>query len=212
MQLHHSFYKLNTRPKILIILILRLHVIFCTVDDIFMPPHRKIGGILFYRCPSVRPYVRLSVCTNLTFSHYSYTNLVTQLIFGMKAHLIDTHLLVPRSSSSAKVKVKYQGHVSQKMGVSGALVFHKHILFLLQICLVFEDQGKYTHRCLEETVSHEIDCYFRLCLNGYFSFFRTMRPDNRLFILTRHCFYRNGRHHIRTFCSSGLFRILFVTD
>ena len=45
----------------------------------------------------------------------------------MKAHLIDTHLLVPRSRSSAKVKVKYQGQVSQKMGVSGALVFHKHI-------------------------------------------------------------------------------------
>ena len=47
----------------------------------------------------------------------------------MKAHLIDVHLLEPRSRSSAKVKVKYQGHVSQKMGVSGALVFHKHILF-----------------------------------------------------------------------------------
>ena len=47
----------------------------------------------------------------------------------MKAHLIDTHLLVQRSRLSAKVKVKYQGHVSQKMGVSGALVFHKHILF-----------------------------------------------------------------------------------
>ena len=46
----------------------------------------------------------------------------------MKAHLIDTHLLVPRSRSSAKVKVRYQGHVSQKMGVSRALVFHKHIL------------------------------------------------------------------------------------
>ena len=42
---------------------------------------------------------------------------------------MDTHLLVPRSRLSAKVKVKYQGHVSQKMGVSGALVFHKHILF-----------------------------------------------------------------------------------
>ena len=41
----------------------------------------------------------------------------------MKAHLIDTHLLVPRSRSSAKVRVKYQGHVSQKMSVSGALVF-----------------------------------------------------------------------------------------
>ena len=48
----------------------------------------------------------------------------------MKAHLIDTHL-VPRSRSSAKVKVKYQAHVSQKMGVSGALVFHKHILLNL---------------------------------------------------------------------------------
>ena len=39
-------------------------------------------------------------------------------MFGMKAHFIDTHLLVPRSRSSTKVKVKYQGHVSQKMGVS----------------------------------------------------------------------------------------------
>ena len=47
----------------------------------------------------------------------------------MKAHLIDTHLLVPRSRSCTKVKVKYQGHVSQKMCVSGALLFHKHILF-----------------------------------------------------------------------------------
>ena len=48
----------------------------------------------------------------------------------MKAHLIDTHLLVPRSRPSAKIKVKYQGHVSKKMGVSGAFVFHKHVLFL----------------------------------------------------------------------------------
>ena len=49
----------------------------------------------------------------------------------MKVHLIDTHLLVPRSRSSAKVKVKYQGNVSQKMGVSGELVVHKHIFFPL---------------------------------------------------------------------------------
>ena len=50
----------------------------------------------------------------------------------MKAHLIDTHLLVPRSRSSAKVKVKYRGHVSQKMDVLGAFVFHKHILFKVE--------------------------------------------------------------------------------
>ena len=47
----------------------------------------------------------------------------------MKAHLIDTHLLL--SMSYAKVKVKYQGHVSRKMAVLGALVFHKRILFFL---------------------------------------------------------------------------------
>ena len=51
-------------------------------------------------------------------------------MFGMKAHLNDTRLLVPRSRSSAKVKVKYLRHVSQKIGVSGALMFHKHILLL----------------------------------------------------------------------------------
>ena len=47
----------------------------------------------------------------------------------MKAYLINTHLLVPRSRSPAKVKVRYKGYISQKMAVSGAFVFHKHILF-----------------------------------------------------------------------------------
>ena len=46
----------------------------------------------------------------------------------MKAHLINMHLLVPRSRSSAKVKVEYQCYISQKMAILGALVFHKHIL------------------------------------------------------------------------------------
>ena len=51
----------------------------------------------------------------------------------MKAHLINMHLLVPRSRSSAKIKVKYKGYISQKMAVLGAFVFHKHILFLTVI-------------------------------------------------------------------------------
>ena len=51
----------------------------------------------------------------------------------MKAYLINMHLLVPRSRSSAKIKVKYKGYISQKMAVSGAFVFHKHILFFLDI-------------------------------------------------------------------------------
>ena len=39
------------------------------------------------------------------------------------------HLLVQRSRSSAKVKIKYKGYISQKMAVSGAFMFHKHMLF-----------------------------------------------------------------------------------
>ena len=47
----------------------------------------------------------------------------------MKAYLIKMHLLVPRSKSSGKVKVKYKDYISQKVAVSGAFMFHKHILF-----------------------------------------------------------------------------------
>ena len=53
----------------------------------------------------------------------------------MKSHLINTHPLVPRSRSSAKVKVIYHGYISEKISVSGALVFHKHIL-LQQKCAI----------------------------------------------------------------------------
>ena len=66
----------------------------------------------------------------------------------MKAHLIDARLLVPRSKSSAKAKVKYQGNVSQKMGVSGALVFHKHILFFINFTGTARQQ--ISHSALQE--------------------------------------------------------------
>ena len=47
----------------------------------------------------------------------------------MKAYVINIDLLVPRSRSSAKVKIKYKGYISKKMAILGAFVFHKHILF-----------------------------------------------------------------------------------
>ena len=40
----------------------------------------------------------------------------------MKANLIDTHLLVSRSRSSATVKVKYQGHFLKKNGCFGGIM------------------------------------------------------------------------------------------
>ena len=49
----------------------------------------------------------------------------------MEAHLINTHLLVPRSGSSAKVNIKYQGHISQKMGfIGGISVSQTHLVTL----------------------------------------------------------------------------------
>ena len=50
----------------------------------------------------------------------------------MKAYLIKMHLLVPRLRSFAKVEVKYKGYISQKMAVSGAFMFLKHILFFIR--------------------------------------------------------------------------------
>ena len=58
----------------------------------------------------------------------------------MKAYLINMHLLVTRSRSSAKVKVKYKDYISQKNGLFGSIVFHKYILFFMEtyeICRVF---------------------------------------------------------------------------
>ena len=46
----------------------------------------------------------------------------------MRVHLMDTHLMLPRSRLSAKFKVKYEGHIFQKLATSWSLVFHKHSL------------------------------------------------------------------------------------
>ena len=86
----------------------------------------------------------------------------------MKAHLIDTHPLGPRSRSSAKVKVKYQGHVSEKMGVSGALVFHKHISFTLSVQIsILLDCGQTQNGQNRHTHTHPIlGAIGHRCSNG----------------------------------------------
>ena len=67
---------------------------------------------------------------NLTFSFSFHIIQVTMLIFGMKAHLINTHLLVPRSRSSAKVKIEYQSYISQKNGRFGGItVSQTHLVY-----------------------------------------------------------------------------------
>ena len=56
----------------------------------------------------------------------------------MKAHLVDTHVLVPRSRSSGKVKVKYQGHIPEKQPFWGHQCF-TNTSCSFTLCLVTED-------------------------------------------------------------------------
>ena len=84
----------------------------------------------------------------------------------MKAHLINMHLLVPRSRSSAKVKVKYQGYISQKIAVSRSFMFHKHILFFFRFPAV-------VNMFIRGSTSRH--CYALGCANGDYKLFDGQR-------------------------------------
>ena len=78
----------------------------------------------------------------------------------MKAHLIDTRLLVPRSRLSAKVKVKYKGYISQKMAVVavwGIRVSQTHLVLLeFMELLDFSSTGR--------RLCHGVVSVLRLCV------------------------------------------------
>ena len=57
----------------------------------------------------------------------------------MKAYLINMHLLVPRSRSSAKVKVKFKGYISQKNGCFGGIRVSQTHLVKNVNCLLLKD-------------------------------------------------------------------------
>ena len=59
----------------------------------------------------------------------------------MKANLINTHLLVPRTRSSAKVKVEYQGHNSGLLkkkngGFGGISVSQTHVVLICDMSMI----------------------------------------------------------------------------
>ena len=102
----------------------------------FMPPHRKIGGILFYCCPSIHLSVRLSVCTNLTWKlnifplHLNY--------YSCKAHIWYKGTFHWYTSLGIKVKVicKGQGQISgscfSKDGYFGGIsVSQTHLVYFI---------------------------------------------------------------------------------
>ena len=72
--------------------------------------------------------VRLSA-ENLTCElNIFHTIQVTMLIFGMPVAFDNSQRV--RVNFCFQVSVKNQGYISQKLAISGALVFHKHILFI----------------------------------------------------------------------------------
>ena len=85
----------------------------------------------------------------------------------MRAYLINTHLLVPRSRSSAKVKVKYKGYISQKMAVSGAFLFHKHILFVVCKCFQFGLPGLHSPTILKNILSHVLKIFLKKKIEAF---------------------------------------------
>ena len=93
---------------------------------IFMPPTSIDQGHIVLPCPSVCLLKNLTV--NLTFSFNFHNIQVTMLMFGMQVAFDNIQLVrVISSKSISNIKVTF----SQKMAISGALVFHEHILFFL---------------------------------------------------------------------------------
>ena len=123
---------------------------------VFMPPYRKIGGILFYCCLSVR----LSVCTNLTGKLSIFPLLLN--LFSYKAHIWYKGTSHRYTSPGTKVKVicKGQGQISgpcfSKDGCFRALVFHKHILFYRSFHLKCEGVNNKNYECVVSTLLEEI--------------------------------------------------------
>ena len=102
---------------------------FCDIFYFYAPASIDRGHIVFglLFCLSVH----LFVCKNFYTGHVFWFVRVKVFIFHTSIPCDKTFLLVPSRKSS--VKVEYQGHNFQKMTVAGALVFHKHILFFLQL-------------------------------------------------------------------------------
>ena len=138
-----------------------------------------------------------------------HTIQVTILIFGMQVAFDNTQLVRIISSRSRsnikvqqyptskghiiKVKVQYQGYISEKMAVSGALVFYKHVFFLFHSWfLSFNRLVTYTSiRAPDERVDWLF--VFKCCFQDYVTYIVaassptiTSTPHNGLSKLVSH--------------------------
>ena len=76
----------------------------------------------------------------------------------MKAYLINMHLLVPTSRSSAKVKVKYKGYISQKNGRFGGIhVSQTHLVFHVFKCNLNSLNSLNCFNCPNVYAEHKLD-------------------------------------------------------
>ena len=98
----------------------------------------------------------------------------------MNAYLIDTHLLVPRSRSSAKVKVRYQGPISKDRCFGGISVSQTHLV--IQCTLAWIDPGHIVFALsvchLHGIYSFCLQTFLVLTLNSIDTHFDTSTTDN----------------------------------
>ena len=85
----------------------------------------------------------------------------------MNAYLINMHLLVPRSRSSAKIKVKYNGYISQKNGRFGGIrVSQTHPVGIVLLYILVHSCVKYLSKIcltLSETTNFRLFQTQRVC-------------------------------------------------
>ena len=95
--------------------------------NVFMLLKWEIKGILFYGCLSVC----LSVCLSAELNIFLWLPYYSSYNAGIR--YAGSFRWYPTSEGHIiKVKVEYQGYIFKKMAILGALVFHKHILFICQ--------------------------------------------------------------------------------
>ena len=135
-----------------------------------------VTGVFLSVCLSVCP----SVCQNWTrklniFSLFLYyLNYSAHIWFEVP--LIDTHLLMTRSRSSVKVKVIYQGYISQNLLVHESILFCVHSI---SNCFHTIDYSQHVEVLFHHTFSATLVKYISSiwCQQHYLQFYASASID-----------------------------------
>ena len=122
---------------------------FSPTNRCFLSPSIDRSGAYSFWLVGVS--ICLFVCKNFWIGHSFWMVSDRAFIFCIYIPWDKTLSLVPKSRSSVKVKVKYQGYKVKKMAVAWAFMFHKHILFVsaIQVCWKYLEKRR---NCLLQAI------------------------------------------------------------